>query len=60
MDSTPEEALQQIIAKNYILRFEGKIGEKAKYQGKILGVGISYNKKTKVHGCKVITMRERM
>ncbi|MEY8496246.1 PD-(D/E)XK nuclease domain-containing protein, partial [Lachnospiraceae bacterium 29-91] len=43
VDSTPEEALQQIIAKNYILRFEGKIGERAKYQGKILGVGISYN-----------------
>ncbi len=60
MDSTPEEALQQIIAKNYILRFEGKIGEKAKYQGKILGVGISYNKKTKEHGCKIIVIRENM
>ncbi len=60
VDSTPEEALQQIIAKNYILRFEGKIGERAKYQGKILGVGISYNKKTKEHGCKIIVMRENM
>nr|WP_302585325.1 AAA family ATPase [uncultured Schaedlerella sp.] len=58
VDSTPEEALQQIIAKNYILRFEGKIGERAKYQGKILGVGISYNKKTKKHMCKVIVLRE--
>ena len=60
MDSTPEEALQQIIAKNYILRFEGKIGERAKYQGKILGVGISYNKKTKEHGCKIIVIRENI
>lgn len=49
IDSTPEEAIQQIRDKNYVLRFKGKLGEKPKYTGKVLAVGISYDKKTKVH-----------
>lgn len=53
IDSTPEEAIQQIRDKNYVLRFKGKLGEKPKYTGKVLAVGISYDKKTKVHSCKV-------
>lgn len=53
IDSTPEEAVQQIIEKNYALRFQGKLGEKAKYTGRILAVGISYDRKTKEHSCKV-------
>lgn len=53
VDSTPDEALQQIQDKNYILRFKGKLGEKMKYTGKILAVGISYSRKTKEHMCKV-------
>lgn len=53
VDSTPEEAIQQIRDKNYGLRFQGKLGEKPKYTGRILAVGISYDKKTKVHSCKV-------
>lgn len=53
IDATPEEVLQQIKEKNYILRFKGKLGEKMKYTGKILAVGISYNRKTKEHMCKV-------
>ena len=36
-----------------MLRFKGKLGEKPKYTGRILAVGISYNKKTKEHFCKV-------
>lgn len=53
VDSTPEDALRQIRDKNYALRFKGKLGESPKYTGKILGVGISYDKKTKQNGCKV-------
>lgn len=53
VDSTPEEAIEQIKDKNYALRFKGKLGEKPKYMGRILAVGISYNRKTKEHCCKV-------
>lgn len=53
MDSTPEEAIRQIKSKDYALRFKGKIGEKPKYTGRILAVGISYNKISKRHFCKV-------
>lgn len=53
IDCTPEEAIRQIESKNYALRFQGKLGEKPKYTGKILAVGISYNKKTKQYSCKV-------
>ncbi len=53
IDNTPEEAIRQIKEKEYALRFRGKIGEKAKMTGRILGVGISYDRKTKVHSCQV-------
>lgn len=53
IDSTPKEALQQIKDKHYALRFKGKLGEKAKYTGRIIGVGISYDRKTKEHSCKI-------
>ena len=53
VDSTPDDAIRQIKDKKYILRFKGKIAEKPKYSGRILAVGISYNKKTKEHFCKV-------
>ena len=53
VDSTPEEAIKQIKDKGYALRFKGKIGEKPKYTGRILAVGISYSTKTKEHSCKV-------
>lgn len=58
VDSTPEEALRQIRNKNYILRFRGKLGEMPKYSGKILAVGISYDRKTKAHTCKIEVFRE--
>ena len=51
--STPKKAIQQIKDKNYVLRLRGKLGEEPKYTGRILAVGISYNKKTKKHSCKV-------
>lgn len=53
VDCTPEEAIQQIKEKNYMLRFKGKLGESPKYTEKILAVGIACRKKTKEHCCKV-------
>ena len=53
VDSTPEEALWQIKEKNYALRLKGKLGKRHTYTGKILAVGIAYNKKTKKHACKI-------
>lgn len=53
VDGTPEEAIQQIKDKGYFLRFKGKTGERPKYTGRTLAVGISYNRKTKEHSCKV-------
>ncbi len=53
VDSSPEDAIEQIKAKKYALRFKGKIGESLKYTGKILAVGISYMKKSKKHFCKI-------
>ena len=58
VDHTAEEAVQQIIDKKYSLRFQGKLGEKEKYTGEILAVGIGYNKKTKEHQCKVVTLKK--
>lgn len=53
VDSTPEKAILQIKDKNYALRLKGKLGETPQYTGRILAVGISYNKKTKEHSCLV-------
>lgn len=39
--------------KGYMLRFRGKIAEKPRYTGRILLVGIGYDKKTKQHACQV-------
>lgn len=56
VDSTPEDAIEQIKNKNYALRLKGKLGEKTVHIGRILAVGISYNRKTKKHFCKVEDM----
>lgn len=53
VNDTAESAVRQIKERNYVLRFNGKLGEKPKYTGRILAVGISYNRKTKEHFCKV-------
>lgn len=53
VDHTPEEAIAQIKEKDYALRFKGKAAEKEKYTGRILAIGISYDKETKEHACKV-------
>ena len=53
LDHIPQKAIEQIKEKNYQLRFQGKIGEIPVYEGSILAVGISYDKKTKKHSCEV-------
>lgn len=53
VDSSPVQAVRQIKEKNYALRFKGRLGEQSGYTGRILGVGISYDRRTKKHGCIV-------
>lgn len=60
VDHTPEEALAQIKDKKYALRFMGKIGEEPAYTGRILGIGISYDKEKKCHRCKKEVLRQSM
>ena len=53
VDRSPEDAICQIKEKQYALRFQGKLGETSKYTGKVLAVGISYDRESKIHQCKV-------
>lgn len=53
VNGTPEDAIRQIKSRNYILAFRGKLGEAPKYTGKVLAVGIAYDKDTKKHSCKI-------
>lgn len=54
VDHTPEEAIEQIKAKQYALKFAGTLGDTDKrYTGRILAVGIGYSRKDKTHRCKV-------
>ena len=53
VNDTPENAIEQIKKKQYAVKFKGKIGETSRYKGRILAVGISYNKKDTKHYCKV-------
>ncbi len=53
VNSSPKEAIRQIKNKEYAFRFKGKLGETPKYTGRILAVGISYEKETKEHHCEI-------
>lgn len=53
VNHTPEAAIQQIKDRNYALRFRGKLGEHTFPERRVLAVGISYDKDTKKHSCKV-------
>jgi len=53
VDDTPEAAIQQIKDRKYVLKFQGKMAEKKRHTGRILMVGIGYDKKKKDHHCKV-------
>ena len=59
VDHTLEEAIQQIREKQYALRFRERLGEKRKYTGRVLGVGIGYDKAGKTHRCKVEVLEEQ-
>ena len=52
-DSSLGQAVRQIKEKNYELRVRGRLGEQSGWTGRILGVGISYDRRTKKHGCIV-------
>lgn len=52
VDGSPEEAIRQIKDKGYALRLKGRQGEKEMGSGRILAVGISYDRKSKKHRCK--------
>ena len=56
----PEEAIRQIKEKKYVLRFRGRPGERERYIGRVLAVGIGYDRKQKKHACKVEVLRERI
>lgn len=58
VDHTVEEAIAQIKGRNYALRFQGKLGERAKYRGRILAVGIAYSREDKKHDCRIEVLRE--
>lgn len=58
VDHTANEAIKQIKEKKYMLRFQGKLAEPKKYTGRLLLVGIAYDRKTKTHSCKIETAEE--
>lgn len=60
VDHTPEDAIQQIKDRGYALRFRGKLAEEREYQGRILAVGIAYDKEYKKHSCKIEVLEERI
>lgn len=53
VDDTAENAVRQIKEKKYALAFAPKLGEPVVYTGRILAVGIGYDRKKKVHNCIV-------
>ena len=53
VDSTPEEAIRQIRERGYMLNFKRRIGGRPEYTGKVFGVGIAYDRKSKTHSCKI-------
>ena len=59
VNHTAKEAISQVKKRKYALRFEGKLGERPEYEGRILAVGMAYDKESKKHSCKVEVLRER-
>ena len=62
VNHSAEETIQQIKDRQYALRVEGKTGEKPEYTGRILAVGITYNKDdtSKKHECRVEILHGRL
>ncbi|MDO5550510.1 MAG: AAA family ATPase [Lachnospiraceae bacterium] len=57
-DHTAQEAINQIKDRRYALKFRGKIGEERCYTGRILAVGIAYDKVSKKHSCMVEEIKQ--
>ncbi|MCD8076354.1 MAG: ATP-binding protein [Lachnospiraceae bacterium] len=53
VDDTPETAIAQIKDRKYILKFQGKMAERKRHTGRVLLVGIGYDKKKKEHRCRI-------
>ena len=59
VDDTPENAIQQIKDRRYAQRFYGdtstysEIIGRGDYTGRVLAVGMTYDKATKTHHCRV-------
>jgi len=53
VDHSPAEAIAQIKEKGYMMRFQGRLSDKTRYTGRLLLVGIGYDKKTKLHVCQI-------
>lgn len=62
INHTADEAIAQIRDRQYALKFEGKLGQKPEYTGRVLAVGIGYRKDdtAKRHECRVEVLRERI
>ncbi|MCD8118674.1 MAG: AAA family ATPase [Lachnospiraceae bacterium] len=62
VDHTAEEAIAQIKDWQCALKFDGKLGQKPEYTGRVLAVGIGDNKEdsAKRHECKIEVLRERI
>lgn len=62
VDDTADNAIRQIKDRRYAQNFDGKLGEEPKCTGRILAVGIAYNRKdeNKRHECKVEVLRARL
>lgn len=62
VDSTAEDAIEQIKSRHYTQEILGKLGEKPLYIGRILAVGVGYfkNDKAKKHDVKVEILREKI
>lgn len=60
IDHTPEKTLEQIRTRDYLLKFQGRLGDAPRYTGRILAVGMSYDRKTKKHSCKVEILRNAL
>lgn len=53
VDQNPDAAIKQIIDKKYDVKFKGRLGEKSNYSGRILAVGITYDRSSKEHHCRI-------
>lgn len=58
VDDTPQAAIDQIKKKEYVLKFRGRLAEKKVFAGRVLAVGIGYDKNTKGHSCQIEMLEE--